>query len=242
MGFGKKKLIVPFILAAFLTAAPAWGLSDIQFLFKSDQELVGLDAPLKTDVIDRLTEIATSCEYPQASNKEWKEKLFSPYGFHIIYKRPVDMSFPTFANGYQTTSVREVTEIMLPLDTDPPGSGIYVRTADEKWTFLFKCDGEKMIDLICKPELQEYYPDGGVAYEFACSNRTPPEDEQKDAGLGKEGSLPPDETQTDPASGEANADDWSELAPPPQNADDIEWEDPHKTTAVEIQNGELIIQ
>lgn len=194
-----KQGLAAFILIATLSytvAASAMPLpSSGNLLFKSDSDPVALNNDVRSDVTGRLEEIATSCSYQQASRQDWKEKIFAPYGFQVRYEIPKEMSLHT----YKGDEAWQVIEIMLPLEDDPAGSGIFIKTTDQKWTYLFKCDGKKLVDLVCKPELQKFYPAEGTLYQVACQNRTK-EDEQRNAS--NNSVLPTDAApDTAPASG-----------------------------------------
>lgn len=170
-----------------------------QLLFKSDSDPVTLDSGMRGHVTQKLEEIASSCQYPQDSQQDWKDKIFSPYGFHITYEQPRNMTFHTYKGG-DTGETWQVIDIFLPLDDDPVATGVYVRTADKKWSYLFKCNGAQMIDLVCTPQLQQYMPEEGSPYQLACANRSMPDIEQKNAEA-----MPPANSapETSPAAGDA---------------------------------------
>ena len=170
-----------------------------QLLFKSDSEPVSLGNDMRMNVTQRLEEIATSCSFPQASRQDWKEKIFTPYGFQVSYATPKEMTFKTYKGG-DAGEIWKVTDIMLPLEEDPAGSGIYVKTQDQAWTYLFKCDGAKMVDLVCQPDLQKYYPQEGALYQLACQNQVR-EDELRNAANDQDAPSTDLDAATAPAAG-----------------------------------------
>lgn len=180
-----KQGLMAFVLIASLGyAGHANALSAStagQLLFKSDSDAVTLNGDMQMDVTHRLEEITASCSYPQTSRQDWKEKIFAPYGFQVRYETPKRITLHTYKSGAKG-EVWEINEIMLPLEDDPAGSGVFVKTTDQKWTYLFKCDGKQMVDLVCKPELQKFYPEEGGLYQVACQNRVR-EIDQRDASL-----------------------------------------------------------
>lgn len=197
----KQGLKAMSFIATLTCALAANAMSVIpggQLLFKSDSDAVVLESGMRAHVTQALESIASSCQYPQASRQDWKEKIFSPYGFHVTYDQPHDLTFHTYKGG-TAGEVWKVTDIFLPLDDDPVATGIYVRTADKKWSYLFKCDGAQMIDLVCTPTLQAHMPGEGGLYQVSCANRTPRDIRQENANLTPAETAP----DTAPAAGEA---------------------------------------